>query len=119
MPDPKLVAAIQEIQAILNKYDIAGIVHVASQTHTHYMYGLSPSWSAAKLERGESEIGIRVRAKLADFPNIEAQKKCLEETVGMIAGFRTVAANTAEQMETVLMKIAQHIQFTHIDKRDS
>jgi len=114
MPDPKLITACQEIQAILDKHDIAGIVHVASTTHTHYLYVLSPSWSAARLEENE----LRVRAKVTEFPSVENQQKCLRDTVGMIAGFADSSYHTVEQLHDVLAALGQHMQIYHRSRHE-
>ncbi len=48
MPDPKLLAAMEEIKVVLHKHDIAAVVILSSQTHVEYLHEISPSWSCAR-----------------------------------------------------------------------
>lgn len=108
MPDQKLKDAAQEIHEILNKYDIAGIVYLSSQTHLEYLYHLSPSWSCALIEEGEHGIsGIRFRNLRKDFPTAEAQKECAEDTIGTLLGFKKLAEDTQLHMEQIGLKLGQ------------
>lgn len=110
MPDPQLKTAMEEIKAVLRKYDIAGIVFLGSQSHSEFLLGINPSWSCAKFE---AENELRIRAKREDFPSLEAQKKCLTDTVGMLAGFRDLAENAQENLGNVLAMLGKHIEISH------
>lgn len=115
MPDPKLKDAMEEIKAVLEKYDIGAEVILASETHLEYLHAYDPTWSCASIEKlPDGTHGIRVRAKLADFPDREAQKKCLEQTVGMFAGFYDAMEKSQEVMVTVMKMVGEVLEFEHI-----
>ena len=114
MPDPKLKEAMEEVKAILAKHDIAAIVVLASQTHGEHLYHVNPSWSCVKLE-GDA---LRIKAQRQDFPDLETQKKCVTESVGMLAVFMDVANIASKNMESMLEVIGQHIEFTNRSYRD-
>lgn len=112
MPDPKLQAAVLEIQAVLKKHDIGGVVLLASQTNTHFSYELCPSWSCARVEAD----GIRIKALRKDFASREAQQKVLTDTTGMILGFHTTLLHVAEQMQSLALVLGRHFEISHWDK---
>lgn len=62
--DPKLVAASAEIREIMKKYDIGGMVTLASGNgHAEYgNYVTDPSWSVFSIETVNSEKAIRIRS---------------------------------------------------------
>lgn len=114
MPDPKLKIAAEEIKAVLQKHDCAAVVVLASETHLEYLHHVTPSWSCAKLEGNV----LRIRAKREDFASVEAHKKCLSDTIGMVVGFLDAANNTAAQMQEVACVIARQIEFSHFTKEE-
>jgi hypothetical protein len=116
MPDPKLQAIAADIEALLVKHDVAGVVLLNSPTHGEYRYCLSPSWSCASLKaNGE----FRVRCKLADYPDQAAQKAALGQTVGMLCSLHTLALKTKDDMDKVLRMLATHVHFSHIDREEN
>lgn len=114
MPDPKLKIAAEEIKAVLLKYDCAAIVILCSESHLEYLHHVTPSWSCAKLEGNE----LRIKAKREDFPTLEAQKKCVTDTIGMVVGFLDAANNTAAQMTEVARLLATQFEFSHFTKHE-
>jgi len=113
MPDPKLKAAAEEIKSILVKYDIAAVVVLASQSHMEYLNHVIASWSCATLEKDAGRFMLRIRAKREDFPSKEAQKKCVEDTTGMIMGFADAQLHCHEMMLKVAAMIGQQVPFEH------
>lgn len=59
--DPVLKQAMQEIQAVLTKYEIGGHVILSSKTHGEFLFHF-PSWSKAQWEGKD----IRFKAKGKD-----------------------------------------------------
>jgi len=103
---------MEEIKVVLHKHDIAGVILLASPTHTEYLYEFSTTWSCAKLEGPQ----LRIRAKREDFPTEEAHVKCVTETIGMLAGFGNVMARGLEAMTHVLKALGQQFEIAHEDK---
>jgi hypothetical protein len=118
MPDTKLKDAAKEIQAILEKYDIAGIIHLSSPTHLEYLYFLSPTWSCASMEETEDGVGIRFKSKLADFPSVEDQKKCAEATIGTFFGFHHLSKEAEERMFHLIKMIGGHYDISNYLKEE-
>lgn len=61
---PKLKRVMAEIEAILKKEDIAGLVVLHTPGHAELLTRLDPSYSCAKIE---SNGQLRIRAKAEDF----------------------------------------------------
>jgi hypothetical protein len=114
--DPKLLAAMEEIKAILVKHDIAAIVLLESQTHGEWLNHITPSWSAATMFRDEKGEGIRVRCLAKDYPSKEAHAEALRLTSGMLMGFLDGAARIQRDMEAILGPLAAKIGIEHVTK---
>ena len=106
MPDPKLQQAINEIDAVLTKHNIAGIVFVASESHAHYLHHLQASWNACYMENTPKGEALRVRCKRADYPTRDAWRLAMKNSVGTIMGFIDVCKNTAEALTGLAVRIA-------------
>ncbi len=102
MPDPKVQAVVDEIQAILRKHDLAGVAFVASPTHTNYLLELTPSWVCMRME---GENTLRIRCKAADFPDKPAADAAMERTVGLVLGIQHACLQTVYQMEDLFKRI--------------
>lgn len=72
---PKLKIAAEEIKAVLEKHDIAGLVVLHTPGHAEYLMKVNPTYSCAKLEND----GIRIKAKLQE--DFNGDKKAWETTV--------------------------------------
>ena len=116
MPDPKLQEARKEIERICNQYDIGAVVVLASESHLEFLHKVDPSWSCAQIEHIGTKVGIRIRSKLEDYPSKDAQKKCMEDTIGMFIGFIDALTFSAEQMKGVAGMVAQKMEITHWTK---
>jgi hypothetical protein len=115
MPDSKLVAAMSEIEAVLNKHDIGAVVLLASPTHIQHLLKVNCSWSCAKLEDDAEGRRLSVYSHHSQFPDKATQKKCVEDTIGMFAGFQTVLGRELENLQRLLAVLGQHVQINHID----
>jgi hypothetical protein len=116
MPDPVLKTAVEEIKAVLVKHDIAAVVFLGSNTHTEFVYELSPSWSCAReLPDGG---GLRIRSKRSEYATKEAQFEELRLTVGMIMGFIDAIEHTKSNLGAVMMMLATHMDISHFSKLD-
>ncbi len=104
-----LKAAAEEIKAIVRKYDLAAMIVLQNQKAVEYVREISPSWSCAKFEQHPDGYGIRIQAKRASFPSIEAHIKCIAETTGMFMGFEHQAQKDAEDMQKVIKMLAHEV----------
>jgi hypothetical protein len=114
--DPKLLAAMEEIKAILIKHDIAAIVLLESETHGEWLNHITPSWSAARMINDEKGEGIRVTCLAKDYPSKEAHAEALRLTSGMLMGFLDGARRIERNMEAVTMMLAEKIGIEHVSK---
>lgn len=96
--DPKLIAARGEIQAILERLDIAGhvVLHNAPgafEVFSHFTptYSkLCPVW-----ERGEM-IGMRMKARLADYAgDKEAMRADIAASANLLSGLGQILGTSA------------------------
>lgn len=99
---PKLKKAMNEIEAILIKYDIAGIVSLHTPGHGEYLSHLSPSYSCAKFE-GDN---LRIRAKKEDYSgSAEVRNRFLKDTSNILHVLSNntgmIAINLVEISKTV------------------
>jgi len=112
---------MEEIKAVLNKYDIAGLVIIQSATHAEWLNHISPTWSCARLENVEGDgdaVCIRVRALRKDYPTKEAHIQTVAATSGMVIGFADCARKLAENMDGVAEMIGKQIGIEHMGKFD-
>src|ERR1700752_106117 len=103
MPDPKLKAAMEEIKVILKKHDIGAVVLLSSPDEMEYLAQLDPTWSCIRFD-GEQ---IRIRCLLQDYPAKDVQKKTLEDSVGMLAGFCDIMNNLQEGFMGILKLVGE------------
>jgi hypothetical protein len=119
MPDPKLKTAAAEIEAILQRHDIAGIIMLNSLTHMEFLMCIAPSWSCCWIEdRGEAGKVMRVKALRADYPSKEAHSDTLKNTVGMIMGFVDCCESMTRNLTAVAEAIARKVEFSHFTREE-
>lgn len=70
---PKLKKAMEEIKAIIAKYDIAALVVLHAPGDSEYLNAIAPSYSCMKWNGDE----LRIRAKLKE--DFNGDKKKMEE----------------------------------------
>lgn len=117
--DPKLKAAMEEIKAVLFKYDIAAVAILQSKTHGEWLNEITPSWSCAKMERDEKgREGIRFKATLQEYGSKEARNEAIRLTTGMLCGFRDGAIRVQENMEAVAGMVSQKVEIEHVSRFD-
>ena len=93
---PKLKNAMKEINEILNKHDIGGLVILHTPGHGEFLMKVDPTYSCAKLNGNE----MRVRAKLQEDFNgdKEAWTKKITDTVNMFETFFEVGMMMVENV---------------------
>ena len=99
---PKLKVAMREIKAIMNKYDIGGLVVLHTPGNGEFLMKLDPSYSCAKIEQGM----VRIRAKADEYPGgAKERNKRLADTANMLRTLSDVGYNTVNN----LMNVANHL----------
>lgn len=112
MPDAKLEIAMDEMKAVLQKHDLAGVVFVASPTNIEYLYHLDPSWTCLRIL---PDGGIGARAKREDFPSLEAQKQCVAASVTIVVGFADMGRLMHERFMQLLQALGKKFKITTIN----
>ena len=112
--DPKLKEAMAEIQAVLRKHDIAGIVLLQSPTHGEWMNEITPTWSCAMLDGDR----FRFRAIAAEYGGAAERNEAIRITAGMLISFRDGAKRIQENMEKVGALLSQKMQIEHVTRFD-
>lgn len=101
--------AIEDIKAILHKYDLAGTVIVQSPGECAFLTEIAPTWSCARFEEHPEGTMLRFRSKLAEYGgDKEKQKTTVEATTGMVMSFRNQAARFVDTMDCVVSMLAAH-----------
>jgi hypothetical protein len=110
--DPRLKAAMHEIQEVCERYDCASSVILVSSTHSEYMYNF-PSWSAMHVEENErGETGLRFRSKREDHVNEASQKAIYTATVSIVQAFVHISAQTFQLFNHVLDTLNERASVT-------
>jgi hypothetical protein len=102
-PSPLLKAAIAEMEAIAERYDIAAHIILVSKDHGEYLFHF-PKWSKAQLENlASGGFGIRIKAKGKD------EDKTIGSTVHMIQVFQEVSENLSNSMVSILKMLSEKV----------
>ena len=111
--NPEILPVLDEITAVLKKHDMTGIIIVGNRSHMDWRVHVEASWSCAKPEEvdGLSGVAIRIRCKREDFPSAEAQRACLERTIGMFVSAGDVMIRIQENIEGLLAQVSESVSF--------
>jgi hypothetical protein len=119
MKDPNLLAARDEIGAILKRRDIVGVVILANSTdRMEYLSQLEASWSCAFTEETMHGKVLRVRCKEEEYPSKEKAKETLTATVGALLGMIDVMGNIKEGLLMMCKRIGEKVDIQHWSKRE-
>lgn len=118
MPDPILKTAVAEIDAILKKHDIAGVVVLTSKSHVEYLMAITPTWSCCTYEDTPQGKLLRVKAKAVDYPSKEARNEAISDTIGMLMGLSDVMEKAVTWMGETTASIRKQIRFTHWTRQE-
>lgn len=102
--DKKLISAMAEIKAILEKNDIAGFIILNGEAGTfEVLMHIATSYSVAKFEQKPEGLGLRIRSKKASYAgDADKQRADMEATLSMLSGFGEIAGvNAMHFLETV------------------
>lgn len=102
--DPKLRQAMKEIDLILTKYDIGAIVALTSERHVEYKIHIEPNWSLARFVRDGEAFHLKLH---------HSKQPNLDWTMGMLCGFRDIAALFFSQLNEMIRRVEQHAKIDH------
>jgi len=88
---PILKIAMVEIQAILQKHDIAGFVVIHTPGFSEYLNQVSPSYSCAKIENRD----IRFKVKASEVGGPEKAHAIANDTFNMVTHFADMLGSHA------------------------
>ena len=114
--DPHLKAAMEEVKAILDKYQCGAYVVLQSPFFSEFLIHF-PTWGCiALIDAGDNNTEVRVYAKREQFPSREAQKAHLEASAGMILHLDTVLTQHANQFRQLGKMLGAHFDIDHADE---
>lgn len=108
---PKLKKAMEDIKAVLNKYDIAAMVVLHTPGHSEYLMRIDPTYSCAKTD-GDS---IRIKAKIKDFPDKKAWEERVSNTSNMLSLLGEVGGRTSINIMEVSKQLDKIVDAEHFD----
>lgn len=93
----KLLRVRDAIEAILRREDICANVQLAGRAHMEVFMHLDASWSnAQRVDLPDGAAAVRLLSRKADYGgDVDAQKRDLQFTVGMVRGFAEVISGAA------------------------
>lgn len=109
--DKQTVAALEEIKAVLRKYDLWAAMTVISKERVHWLYHFEPSWSCLHLDPATGQA--RMKAKAADFATPEQQHAVVEQTTGAILSTRDAAVKQFADMSAMSEILTAQFKVEH------
>lgn len=109
--DRRLIAAMSEIRAVANRYDVAIHVILVSRTHAEFAVGF-PTWSVAQFCRTENgkDVGIHVKT---DIPRLKTDRQkalAIADALNIINEIGRNAAKQADVMGQVMRLILESME---------
>jgi hypothetical protein len=104
--DPKLKAAMREIEKILVKYDCGGFVNLASKTHGEFKL-IQPSWSLYR-DVGNKKAHMKLYTK--------SLLQQTEETLHFLLSTRDTCGMMFMKLDYVYKQLASHAEIEHVFK---
>lgn len=119
-PDqPRLKVARLEIEAVLAKHDLAGVVVLHTPGMTEFFYNIQPSYSVCWIEEAASIVRVKSVRDRDHGGNVTAQIKMQAATANMTAGLAGELHHASKMFDYVdrIVSIglrAEHTQPTHV-----
>jgi hypothetical protein len=110
--NPDLQRALNAIQGIMRRYDLAGAVMLVAPEEVAFAYKMDATWSAIRPEPG-SPLGFRIRAKSAeDGATVTRQRvEGAAHTICQLSDFGAQTMGWMEQLKAMLRSAG--IEFDH------
>lgn len=113
---PKLKRVMEEIKNILEREDIAAAVILHTPGFSEYLNKIDPSYSAAWFEYYQGQMGIRFRARAADFNgDKEKCKQAQESTLNMLHHLGHASANAAMMFMEAMKAFSKNLDIEYTD----
>lgn len=110
---PKLKVAMAEINAIIEKHDIGGMVILHEPGFAEFKLNLSPSYSAVKTNGDE----IRLKSNAEMFGgDKEKQMKVLEDSINLLDLMSSCGGNMTMTMIELLELVKKKVDFIRTDR---
>lgn len=108
---------MEEIKAVLEKHDIAGIAVLHTPGHAEFLLKINPSYSCAKIEGDK----LRVKAKLEeDFGgDKKAWEQKVRDTSNMLNLISEVGASTVLSVGEISRMLDKSVTASHTDLGNS
>jgi hypothetical protein len=117
--DPRLQAALDEVQAIYRRYDLAGAVMLVSEDDAAFAYPLYTTWNAVIEDPTVQPLGFRFRVKQAE-QGVERAQALMLGTAHMLCQLHDFGVQTRIWMGDLLSMLRQagiRIQHTPFNGR--
>lgn len=110
--DPKLQAALNEIRAVMERYDFPGAVMLVAPQEAVFSYKMDAGWSALRKDRS-TPLGFRFRAVSSETGKRETERR-VEGAMHTICQLSDFGEQTTAWMEDLkLMLRRAGIEFDH------
>lgn len=110
--DPKLQATLNEVRAVMERYDFAGAVMLVAEKEAAFTYKMDAPWSALRKDHA-TPLGFRFRAISRDTGKRETERRVMGgmHTVCQLSDFGAQTMDWMEQLKALLRKAG--IDFEH------
>lgn len=105
---------MQEIVDVFKKHNCIGIVALASESHVQHLFAFEAPWTCMRLEDREGKAVLRFKALAKDFPNKEAHKKCVEDSVGSLIAIKEVLQIQMTNVDNVLQGLPEGFEIMNV-----
>lgn len=111
--DPKLQAALDEVRAVMERYDFPGAVMLVGEEEAAFSYKMDATWSALRKDRS-LPLGFRFRAKSAETGKRETERRVVGgvHTICQLSDFGSQTMDWMEQLKASLR--AAGVDFEHV-----
>lgn len=113
-PDqPRLKVARLEIEALLQKHDLAGVVVLHTPGMSEFFYNISPSYSVCWIDESARRVRIRSRVQREHQGDAAAQQRDQAATANMTAALAEDLRKAAGMFEDVDHVVTFALQAQH------
>lgn len=112
--DPKLVKAMDEIKAILQRNDIAAMVILCNPPFSEVLNYLDTTWSCVKLVETPEGPGFRMRTRLQEdyAGNVEDRNRALDKSANMVVNFGEIGGELSMAYLDLVKQLKEHSGLT-------
>lgn len=110
MVEPNMQECADKITAALKEHNLMGAVFLSSPTRSGFIHEMSPPWSCITLNGDQ----LRIRSKLEEYPNQEAQVRTISETLSGVMGMIHNSQNVITTLKSLVAMVSHKIGITSI-----